>query len=73
MFGTILKATDTSSQKGMTFSRNIYVTKVMNLLAFIFEQPSLIYISRPTFAFEFANNKQQSGFPHYLNMQITIQ
>ena len=40
MFGAFLKATDSSSQKGMTFSRNIYVTKVMNLLAFIFEQPS---------------------------------
>ena len=35
-----LKATDSSFQKGMTFCRSIYVTKVMIPLAFIFEQPS---------------------------------
>ena len=40
MFGTILKATNSSFQKGMTFCRSIYVKKVMKLLAFIFEQPS---------------------------------
>ena len=40
MFGAILKATNISFQKGITFSRSIYVTKVMKLLAFIFEQPS---------------------------------
>ena len=40
MFGAILKAIDSSFQKGMTFCRSIYVTKDMNLLAFIFEQPS---------------------------------
>ena len=40
MFGAILKATDSSFQKGMTFCRSIYVTIVMNLFAFIFEQPS---------------------------------
>ena len=40
MFGAILKATNSSFQKGMTFSRSIYVKKVMKLLAFIFEQPS---------------------------------
>ena len=40
MFGAILMATDSSFQKGMTFCRSICVTKVMNLLAFIFEQPS---------------------------------
>ena len=40
MFGAIFKATDSSFSKGMTFCRSIYVTKVMNLLAFIFEQPS---------------------------------
>ena len=40
MFGAILKATNSSFQKGMTFCRSIYVTKVMKLLAFIFEQPS---------------------------------
>ena len=42
MFGAILKATNSSFQKGMTFWRNIYVKKVMKLLAFIFEQPSYL-------------------------------
>ena len=40
MFGAILKATNCSFQKGMTFYRSIYVKKVTKLLAFIFEQPS---------------------------------
>ena len=40
MFGAILKATNSSFQKGMPFCRSIYVKKVMKLLAFIFEQPS---------------------------------
>ena len=40
MFGAILKATNSSFQKGMTFCCSIYVKKVMKLLAFIFEQPS---------------------------------
>ena len=40
MFGAILKVTNSSFQKGMTFCRSIYVKKVMKLLAFIFEQPS---------------------------------
>ena len=40
MFGAILKATNSSFQKGMTFCRSIYVKKVVRLLAFIFEQPS---------------------------------
>ena len=40
MFGVILKATNCSFQKGMTFCRSINVKKVMKLLAFIFEQPS---------------------------------
>ena len=39
MFGAILKATNNSFQKGMTFCRSIHVKKVMKLLAFIFEQP----------------------------------
>ena len=39
MFGAILKATNSSFQKGMTFYRSIYVKKVVKLLAFIFEQP----------------------------------
>ena len=42
MFGAILKAANSSFQKGMTFCRSIYGKKVMKqkLLAFIFEQPS---------------------------------
>ena len=40
MFGAILKATNSSFKKGMTFCRSIYVKKVMKLLAFIFEQPA---------------------------------
>ena len=40
MFGAILKATNSSFQKGMAFCRSIYVKKLMKLLAFIFEQPS---------------------------------
>ena len=40
MVGAILKATNSSFQKGMIFGRSIYVKKVMKLLAFIFEQPS---------------------------------
>ena len=40
MFGAILKATNSSFQKGMTFCRSVYVKKVMKLLAFISEQPS---------------------------------
>ena len=40
MFGAILKATNSSFQKGMIFCCSIYVKKVMKLLAFIFEQPS---------------------------------
>ena len=40
MFGAILTATNSSFQKGMTFCRSTYVKKVMELLAFIFEQPS---------------------------------
>ena len=39
MFGAILKATNSSFQKGMTFCRSVFVKKVMKLLAFIFEQP----------------------------------
>ena len=38
--GAILKATNSSFQKGMTFFRSVYVKKVIKLLAFIFEQPS---------------------------------
>ena len=45
MFGAILKATNSSFQKCMTFCRSIYVKKVIKLLAFIFEQPSYVRIS----------------------------
>ena len=51
MFGTILKATNSSFQKGMICCRSIYVKKVMKLLAFIFEQPSYTY-------FDFTLTKQ---------------
>ena len=42
MFGAILKATNSSFQKVMTFCRIMYVKKIIKLLAFIFEQPSYI-------------------------------
>ena len=42
MFGAILKATNSSFQKGMKFCRSIYVKKVMKLLAFLFEQTPYI-------------------------------
>ena len=40
MFCAILKATNSSFHKDLTFYRKIYVKKVMKLLALIFEQPS---------------------------------
>ena len=40
MFDAILKATNSSFQKGMKFGCSIYVKKVMKLLVCIFEQPS---------------------------------
>ena len=40
MSGAILKATNSAFQKSMTLYRSIYVQKVMQQLAFIFEQPS---------------------------------
>ena len=43
MHGAILKATNCSFQKGMTFCRSICVKKTRRLLAFIFEQPSYLY------------------------------
>ena len=48
MLGAILKATNISFQKGITFCRSIYVKKVMKLLAFIFEQPSYLCNKIPT-------------------------
>ena len=46
MYHVILKATNSSFQKGMVFCRSIYVKKVIKLLAFIFEQPSYILKQR---------------------------
>ena len=46
MFGAIIKATNSSFQKGMSYCRSIYVMKVVKLLAFIFEQPSYIENTR---------------------------
>ena len=40
MFSAIVKGTNSSFQKSMTFCRGIYLKKVMKLLAFIFEHPS---------------------------------
>ena len=40
MLGAILRTTNSSLQKGITFCRSIYVKTIMKLLAFIFEQPS---------------------------------
>ena len=45
MFCAILKVTNSSFQKGITFCRSIYVKKVMKLLAFIFEQLSYLYFT----------------------------
>ena len=45
MFGAILKPTNSSFQKGMTFCRSIYVKKIIKLLAFIFEHPSYMSFS----------------------------
>ena len=44
MFGAILNATNSSFQRGMTFCRSIYVRKGMKLHAFIFVQPSYIFM-----------------------------
>ena len=40
MVCAIVKATNSSFQKGMLFCLSTYMKKVMKLLAFIFEQPS---------------------------------
>ena len=49
MFGAILKAANSSFQKGMTFCISIHVKKVMKLLAFIFEQPSYVFFLKIDF------------------------
>ena len=45
MFGAILKATNSSFQKGMIFFHSIYVKKVMKLLAFYMNSPRTIMSS----------------------------
>ena len=66
MFGAILKVTNSSFKKGMTFCRSIYVKKVMKLLAFIFEQPSYkVHSTLRNKIFKFCNcyylNKKQTN------------
>ena len=63
MFGAILKATNSSFQKGMTFCRSIYVNKVMKPLAFIFEQPS--YLTRKHFVLRSRNVKQNTKLMYH--------
>ena len=41
MLGAILKVTESSFLKGITFCRSIYVQKVMKLLAFILNSPRI--------------------------------
>ena len=48
MFCAILKATNSSFQEGMIICRSIYVKKVMKLLAFIFEQSSILIYFKTT-------------------------
>ena len=44
MFGAILKATNSSFQKGMTFSRSIYVKNAMKLLHSYLNSPRIYVI-----------------------------
>ena len=71
MFGAILKATNSSFQRGMTFCRSIYVKKVMKLLAFIFEQSSYFekytYQESCPFAFPFKNISRCPSVLKYLS------
>ena len=64
MFGVILKATNSSFQRGMTFCRSIYVKKIMKLLAFIFEHRILYASKNATLSYiyallSFLSNKKQ--------------
>ena len=61
MLGAILKATNSSLQKGMTFCRSTYVKKVMKLLAFIFEQPSY-FVSSLLRTLSIHSHKLLSGY-----------
>ena len=46
MFCAILKVTNSSFQKGMTFCHSIYVKKVMKLLAFILNSPRIKLVAK---------------------------
>ena len=45
MFDAILKAANSSFQKGMTFCLSIYIKKAMEQIALIFEHPSYNYLN----------------------------
>ena len=60
MFVAILKATNSSFQKGMTFYRSIYVKIIMKLLAFIFEQPSYFRLLLTTTLLERISGKEEN-------------
>ena len=54
----------------------IFATSIINsIMGYIDHMPLTLLLlgawSRLTLPFEIANNKQQSGFWHYLNVQIT--
>ena len=66
MFSVILKATNSSFQKGMTFCRSIYLKKVMKLLAFIFEQPSYTGPYKPFIRRMVHTKVTRGGPPHPL-------
>ena len=65
MFGAILKATNSSFQKGMPFCRSIYVKKVMKLLAFIFEQPSYLLVFYVNFSVKCLNFTPKWSFSYF--------
>ena len=68
MFGAILKSTNSSFQKSMTFCRRVYVKKVMKLLAFIFEQPSYLFLG--CLAFAHFLQLAMISFAHFLRFQL---
>ena len=76
MFGAILKATNGSFQKSMTFCRSIYVKKVMKLLAFIFEQSSytFLYFLYCLVVYIYCNCRDDTGQDEFtvMNMKCPI-
>ena len=72
MFGTILKATFRSFKKGVTYCRSILVTKVMKLLAFIFEQPSYLITCFLTAVRHEVNNLESSVVVQELELAINL-